>query len=160
MEPEEDAEIEDCGTYMDEIKGLELQPELARKARQEELEVFMERGVYEVVPRSSMGRGSKLIGIRWVETDKGVLGKPKVRSRLVCQEFARGHTPDDIFAPTPPLVATRWLLSELASQGRHGPGDQRLMVLYSKRAFSYADVERELYVEFLEEDENKRQDMW
>ena len=50
VEPEEDAKIEECGTYMDDIKGLELQPELARKARQEELEVFMERGVYEVVP--------------------------------------------------------------------------------------------------------------
>ena len=77
MELEEDAKIEECWTYMDDIKGLELQPELARRARREELEVFMERGVYEVVPRSSMGRGSKLIGIRWVETDKGVPGKPK-----------------------------------------------------------------------------------
>ena len=47
--------IEECGTYMDDIKGLELQPELAQKARREELEVFMGRGVYEVVPCSSMG---------------------------------------------------------------------------------------------------------
>ena len=87
--------------------------------------MFMERGVYEVVSLSSMGRGSKLIGIRWVETNKGVLGKPKVRSRLVCQYFARGHTPDNNIAPTLPLAATRWLLSELASRGRRGPGDQR-----------------------------------
>ena len=111
--------------------------------------------MYEVVPRSSTGRGSKLIGIRWVETDKSVPGKPKVRSRLVCQEFARGHTPDDMFAPTPPLVATRWLLSELASQGRQRPGDQRLMVLDFKRASLYADCEHELYVELPEEDEEK-----
>ena len=75
VEPEEDAKIEECGTYMDDIKGLELQPELARKARREELEVFRERGVYEVVPRSSMGRGSKFIGIRWVETDNGGSGE-------------------------------------------------------------------------------------
>ena len=70
-----------------------------------------------------------------METDKGVPGKPEVRSRMVCQEFARGHTLDDMFALTPPLVATRWLLSELASCGRDGPGDQRLMVLDVKRAF-------------------------
>ena len=38
VEPEEDAKIEDCGTHMDDIKGLELQPELARKARREELD--------------------------------------------------------------------------------------------------------------------------
>ena len=68
VEPDEDAKIEECGTYMDDIKELELQPELARKARREELKVFMERGVCEVVPRSSMGRRSKLIGIRWAET--------------------------------------------------------------------------------------------
>ena len=147
VEPEEDAKIEECGAYLDDIKGLELQPELARKARLEELEVFMERGVYEVVPRSSMSRGFKFIGIRWVETDKGVPGKPKVRSRLVCQEFA--------FAPKPPLVATRWLLSELASQGRHGPGDQRLMVLDVKRAFVYTPI---VNVSFMlpEEDESKQ----
>ena len=89
----------------------------------------MERFVYEVAPRSSMGQGSKLIGIHWVETDNVVPGKPKVRLRLVCQQLARGHTPDAVIASTPPLVATRWLLSELASQGRHGPGDQGFMVL-------------------------------
>ena len=134
VEPEKDAKIEECGTYMDDIKGLELQPELARKARREELEVVMQRGAYKVVPQSSMGRGSKLIGIRWVESDKGAPGKPKVGSRLVCQEFARGHTPDDMFAPTPPLVATGWLLSEPASKGRRGLGDLRLTVLDLKRA--------------------------
>ena len=52
VEPEEDAKIKECGLYMDDIKGSELQPELARKARWEELEVFMARGVYEFVPRS------------------------------------------------------------------------------------------------------------
>ena len=84
---------------MDDMKGIELSPELARRARREELEVFMERGVYEVVPRSDMKKGSKLIGIRWVETDKGTPGKPKVRSRLVCQEFAKGSTPEEMFDP-------------------------------------------------------------
>ena len=40
VEPEEDAKIEECGTYMDDIKGLELPPELTRKARREEMEVL------------------------------------------------------------------------------------------------------------------------
>ena len=39
---------------------------------------------------------------------------------------------------------------------RYGPGDQRLIVLDFKRAFLYADCERELYAELPEECEKKR----
>ena len=94
-----------------------------------------------------------------MEVDKGVPGKPKVRSRFVCHEFARGHTLDDMFAPTLPLFATRWLLSEVASKGRRGPGDQRLMAFYFSRAYSYVDCERELYIELLNDDDRKGKDV-
>ena len=69
--------------------------------------------------------GKRVIGVRWVETNKGTADQPKVRSRLVAQEFARGKTPEEMYAPTPSLMATRWLVSEAASQGMRGPGSVR-----------------------------------
>lgn len=95
--------------------------------------------------------------MRWVETSKGTAVAPKVRSRLVCQEFAIGNDPDgDLFAPTPPLGATRLLLSNLASNGRNGPGNHRAMFLDFTRAFLYGDAERELYIEIPDEDPDKK----
>lgn len=151
------AEEETCGRFIDDIKGSELDPKLARAARREEIEEFRKRKVYSVVPRSSMRPGAKIVGVRWVETDKGVPGAPKVRCRLVAQEFATEADPDsELFAPTPPLAATRWLISGAASQGKKGPGNERLMLLDSKKAFLYADIERELYIELPDDDEHKK----
>jgi hypothetical protein len=146
----------DSGQYWDDLKGEVLDPGLARKARQEEMEVFRMRDVYEIVPRSSVPKGKRVIGVRWVETNKGTADQPKVRSRLVAQEFARGKTPEDMYAPTPSLMATRWLVSEAASQGVRGPGSVRLMALDFKRAFLYGQVERELYIEIPAEDERTK----
>ena len=92
----------DSGQYWDDLKGEVLDPGLARKARQEEMEVFRMRDVYEIVPRSSVPRGKRVIGVRWVETNKGTTDQPKVRSRLVAQEFAKGKTPEDMYAPLRP----------------------------------------------------------
>ena len=75
------------------------------------------------------------MGVRWVETDKAIPEHPKVRSRLVAEEFANETDPTgDLFAPTPPLAATRWLISGAAAQGVRGPGDERLMLLDFKKA--------------------------
>ena len=78
-------EEESLGTYKDDVKGGELDPRLARKARAEELEVFRDRNVYDVVPRSRVPKGGRVVGVRWFETNKGTTEEPKVRSRLVCQ---------------------------------------------------------------------------
>lgn len=54
-----------------------------------------------------MRPGSKIVGVRWVEADKGVPGAPKVRYRLVAQEFTNEADSDgELSAPTPPLAAT------------------------------------------------------
>ena len=152
-DPDECKNVDDLGYYKDDLKGEVLDPRLARKARQEEIQVFRDRKVYDVVPRSSMPPGKRCIGVRWVETNKGSETEPKVRSRLVCQEFAFGGDPGgDLFAPTPPLGATHLLLSGVASRGRAGPGGHRAMLLDFKRAFLYGDVERELYIELAEEE--------
>ena len=139
---------------MDDVKGGDLDPALVRLARKEEIDIFKSRNVYDVVPRSSLPAGAKIVGVRWVETNKGTDESPRVRSRLVCQEFAFGGDPTgEMFAPTPPLGATRLLLSGLASRGGGGgPGTFRAMLLDFKRAFLYGEAERELYVELPEDD--------
>ena len=102
-EPAEAKTIEG-GSYLDDLKSDHLDPALAKIARGEEIQVFKERRVHEPVPRSSVPPGKRVIGVRWVETNNGTTSAPKVRSRLVCQEFAIGGDPDgDLFAPAPPL---------------------------------------------------------
>lgn len=56
-----------------------------------------------------MRRGANIIGFRWVQTNKGTDADPKIRSRCVCQELGYGsQTIEEMFAPTPPLVAMNW----------------------------------------------------
>ena len=142
-EPMEAQSIEGGGFDLDDLMGDHLDPALVKIARAEEIQVFKEWKVYEPVPRSSMPPGKRVIGVRWVKTNKGTPQVPKVRSRLVCQEFAICEDPEgDLFAPTPPLGATRLLLSNLASRGRQGPGNHSAMFLDFKRAILYGDAER------------------
>ena len=81
-----------------------------------------------------------------------------MRSRLVCQGFNtdKGRN-DEMFAPTPPLAASRWLCSEVASQGTEGLGELRLMTLDFSKAFIYGDVKREIYIELPAEDRRNDQ---
>ena len=79
------------------------------------------------------------MGVRWVD----VARNGGVRSRLVCQDFnnEKKHS-DEMFAPTPPLLASRWCVSRMACQGWSGPGSQRLMALDFSKAFLYGDMQR------------------
>ena len=94
----------------------------------------------------------KFIGVRWVDVNKGTKEVPKVRSRLVGQEFAHGERRDDLYAPTPPLAAARFLLSTCASQGKRGPGDYRILLLDIKKAFLYGKISKNVYFELPAED--------
>ena len=53
------------GVYWDEINDKELDPILARRARKEEIDVFRERQVYDLIPRAQVPAGKKIIGTRW-----------------------------------------------------------------------------------------------
>ena len=138
---------------VDDVRGGELPLDLVREGRKAEIKGFSSRRVYEVRPRwEATQKGAKVVGVRWVDTLKG----SKVRSRLVCQDFNndKGHS-DEMFAPTPPLAASRWLCSEMASQGISGIGDLRLMTLDFSKAFLYGDMKREVYIELPTEDSRK-----
>ena len=68
------------------------------------------------------------------DVNKDTKEVPKVRSRLVGEEFAHGERRDeDLYAPTPSLAAARFLLSTCASQGKRGPGHHRIKAMYGTR---------------------------
>ena len=141
------------GYCIDDVKGGELPMDLVREGRKSEMEGFAARRVYEIKPRrEAMAKGSKVIGVRWVDTLKA----GKVRSRLVAQDFNtdRGKVAE-LYAATPPLMAARWLCSRVASQGASGMGPLTLMTLDVSKAFLYGNVEREVFIELPDEDGRK-----
>ena len=79
---------------------------------------FTVRGVYHHAPRrvAEADPEGKFIGVRWVAENEGTKEVPKVRTRLVGQEFAHGQRRDDLHAPTPPLAAAWYLLCTCASR--------------------------------------------
>lgn len=105
--------------FTDNVSGAKLEPELVKKARQEELDWLRKEKVYQRVPRRLCEqKGAKLLKLKWVDVNKGDTQRPKVRSRLVTKEVKRAKGPeeklsnDDVFASMPPVesVATLFLL--------------------------------------------------
>ena len=84
----------------------------------------------------------EIVGTRWVFVKKG----DKVRRRLVAQEFAGSDKREDLYASTPPLAATRYLLSDSVSRGRRSKRG-KLMVVAVKRAFLHGYCTRSIYIE-------------
>ena len=105
--------------------------------------------VYSYCKRGdAIQEGGKIVGVRWVDVQKGA----GIRSRLVAQEFAANEDRNDLFAATPPLMATKACISDAASKGKSGRDDWGLMVLDVKRAFLYGDIEDVVYIDLPKED--------
>ena len=68
-----------------------LVPELVHAARTVEMEYVAKLGVYEKVPRSHQtSTGGTIIGVRWVDVNKGDALDVNYWSRLVGREFDVG----------------------------------------------------------------------
>ena len=91
-----------------------MNPAQVKAARKDELKTFKEMEVYEYAKRSDVTAKGKVVGTRWLDSLKG----GKMKARLVAQEFAKGSNRDDIFAATPPLMASRFVVSDTASRGK------------------------------------------
>ena len=102
--------------YWDDISGKELKPELVHAAREEELKVVDEMGVWEVRPVSECisAMGKKPVKVRWVDVSKGNDKSPNVRCRIVAEDFNIDKMPD-LFAATPPFEYLRYMISRCAS---------------------------------------------
>ena len=125
--------------YWDDISGKELVGDLVRAAREEELKVVDEMGVWELRPVS------ECIEVRWVDVNKGDTESPNVRSRIVAKDFRTDSRPD-LFAAIPPLEYLRYLVSRCASS-HLGPRKTKLIVQYVKKAYFYAAATRDVYVD-------------
>ena len=132
-----------------EVSGEPLDPGRIKKARREEMDGAQERGVYKHVLREEARKDTsgKFIGVQWVDHNKGTQSQPQLRSRLVGQEFANGQRRDDLYAPTPPLSAARYMLSRCASHGHRYPENNRILLMDIKTAFLYGYITRNVYIE-------------
>jgi hypothetical protein len=138
--------------YWDDISGQELDAALTKAARAEEVSEIHRMGVYDKVSIEECLRetGRLPIGTRWVDTNKGDLTNPKIRSRLVAQELNLSKQPE-IFAATPPIEYVRYLVSCVASS-QFTAEPTRLMVQDVKKAYFYAPATRRIYVKIPDED--------
>ena len=153
-DPVEEKQIMESMVGIDDVSSELPGQSLIRKAQQEEMRGFEERKVFHHVLRSvaEADPEGKFIEVRWVDVNNGTKEVLKVRSRLVGQEFAHGERRDDLYAPTPPQAAARFLLSTCASRGKRGPGDYRILLLDIKKAFLYGKMSRNVYIELPAED--------
>ena len=141
------------GSYIDDVTGLPLPAEMVQTGRREELEGFAKRTVYEVRSRAwAEAQGYPIFGTRWVDRMKG----GKVRSRLCVQEFntKKGKMgSDELFAPTPPLVAARYAVSRSASSmAMPRSMRRRLMAIDFEKAFLNGRMARHVCVRLPPED--------
>ena len=133
--------------YKDEYTTEVLPKEEAKNAIYDELSYFCDkvfRGVsYEEFAKDPEG---KIIGCRWVSSNKGDAETPDVRMRLVGQEINRGDVCDDFYAATPPLEAKRLLFSDWATK-KH-IGGQRLKLHFTdiRKAYFNGIPTRSIYV--------------
>ena len=135
----------------DDVSNVELNVDDVKAARALEMKYFEKLGVYEKVSRSDQKRtGGKLIGTRWVDVNKGDGVNIDYRSRLVGREFNVGRD-DALYAATPPLEALRIIVSDAATISG-GDKARELMVNDVRRAYFYAKINRDVYIELPPED--------
>ena len=105
----------------EDVTNAELLPDLVKKAREVEMGYFAKLGVYEYATHADQQMTlGKIIGVRWVDVNKGIHDDPEYRSRLVGREFNVGKD-DALYAATPPLEALRIIISHAATYPETGP---------------------------------------
>ncbi len=122
--------------------------ELIKKAREAEMETFKKHGVYEKVPLEEHWRvtGKALVGVKWVDANKGDMEKPEYRCTLVARESDKDKR-EDLVAATPPLEAKKVLFSLCASMP-----EMCLEFVDAVRAYFHAKARRDVYVDLPKED--------
>jgi hypothetical protein len=140
----------------DDVDGGELRVKDVRKARKEELDYMVKKGIWDVVDESECWKktGAAPVSTRWVDRNKGTEEQPEVRSRIVARDFkGKGKyckDREDLFAATPPLELLRFLVSMTAT--RKGGAIKRKMAFVDvKKAHIIPKCERDVYVQLPEE---------
>ena len=98
-------------TDWDDVRNEHFVPELVHAARALVMEYFHTLRVYEKDSREDqMATGANLIGVRWVDVNKGDALDVNYRLRLVGRELNVGRD-DALYASTPPLAVRRLIVS-------------------------------------------------
>ena len=128
-------------TAWDDVSNENLVPEFVHAPRALEMEYLHQLGVYEKVSREHQAStGGKIIGVRWVDVNKGDALDVNYRSRLVGREFNIGRD-DALYASTPPLEALRLIVSYAATQPSDGER-RTIMINDVRRAYFDARIQR------------------
>ena len=138
-------------SYVNDVNGGILDPEMVREARVEELAGYLKMQVYCRVPVAEIG-SHEVIKTRWVDTNKGDERSPEIRCRLVAKEVKKRNNTEEesvnFFASTPPLEAVKFLISEaMTKRVSRNNRPLKLSFIDVKKAHLCSDVLRELYVE-------------
>ena len=138
------------------MSGVELDLKKVVEARKLELSYIDEKEVWvKITRKEAIRRGIKIIGVRWIDVNKGDAIHPNYRSRLVGKEF-NNYKDLSIFAATPPLEALRFIISEAATtEGSNKDNDKVVMINDVSRAFFEADATRDMAVELPEESKSE-----
>ena len=141
--------------FFDNVTGFELDKDLVRKARIEEMEFMIKLKVWRIVDINECHAvtGHPPITVSWVDVNKGDDVNVLVRSRLVLNETKRvsGHMEaGDVFSATPPLECIRMQCSLFMSLPRKTLGDDRtqdvvLRFLDISRAHPHCPMRRDVY---------------
>ena len=147
----------------DAASGVKLDPAMVKAARKEELDQVHKHKVYRKVLRQmARDRGKRVIGVKWVDLNKGDDSRPNYRSRLVAKEL-RAFTPftpqEELHAATPPTASQNLLLSMLCTRLSRRGKRFKLCFLDVRRAFFYADATEEVFVELPEEEKEPGKDL-
>ena len=143
----------------DTVTGEQLPPDLVAQGKKEEIAWTRSIGLYTKVPRSdAVKRGAKIIPVKWVVVNKGDAEHIKVRCRLVAKEI-KAKTKEallahELFAAMPPWECIKSLFALMLCDHDHDE-DMEIAVFDISRAHFMADMDRELYVEVVEEDRDE-----
>ena len=101
-----EGEYEDDRAWLEcwhEVSGKPLDPELVKKARQEEIGFFRRKGVHKKVPIEEAWKntGKSPIRVKWVDVNTGDDDHPEYRSRLVAAELKTDQRPDQAHRQRP-----------------------------------------------------------
>ena len=156
--PEEDVDqmiqevVEELDVAWDDVNGGELDKRKVDEARREEVKYMQARGLWKVVAEedSWVATGAAPISVKWVDTNKGSLEEPMIRSRLVARDFrSKDRDREDLFAATPPLELKRLLLSKAVEMGPRGV--RKLLFVDAKKAHLNPKCEGDVFIQLPKE---------
>ena len=153
--PDDYVEWEDqVDKFYDDTTGAELDPELIKAARKEELDWLHKERVYVRVPRSECE--GPLLKLKWINVNKGDEKNPKIRCRIVAREIKKAKALEDqlggaeTFSATPPIECVYGLLSNFMTKKK---GVKKMLASWDiSRAHFMGRAARVLHVELPDED--------